>query len=334
MYPLEPALRASLEAVSDRFRFTFSPPDGQAAVDALEGVDIEVLLANYCPTRLERFPALRWLALAGAGVEHLAATDPWRRGITVTNGSGLHAGPMAEFVLSSFLRFSQGFARRERSAERRGWPTPWGKEWIELLGTPLRGKVVTVVGYGSIGREIARLAAAFGMRVIAVKARPDQRADAGYIPPGMGDPAGAIPERFAGPDELVGAFAVSDYVAIAIPWTPRTDRLVDRRAIDALPRGAVVVNIARGKVLDQEALVEALRAGRIGGAALDVLAPEPPSADDPIWTVPNLVLTPHVSGAYDPTGGWGALTALLRLNLERYAAGHPLVNVVDGGAGY
>jgi phosphoglycerate dehydrogenase-like enzyme len=334
MYPFDSSLQARLRRSSEALEFSFTAPDGQAQVDAIDDPTIEVLLSNSCPSNLDRFPKLRWLALAGAGIEHLVAKDPWSRGITVTNGSGLHASPMAEYALGAFLWFSQGFARREANQGQRGWPAPWGPAWIDLLGSPLRGRTLTVVGYGSIGREIARVASAFGMRVIAVKARPAQRADAGYAPPGVGDPSGTIPERIVGPEALADVFAVSQFVAISIPWTPATDKLIGRETIGALPREAVVVNVARGRVVDEAALIEAVASGKIRGAALDVLATEPPDTKSPVWTTPNIILTPHVSGANDPSGGWDALAALMGENLSRYASKRPLLNVADPRTGY
>jgi phosphoglycerate dehydrogenase-like enzyme len=333
LYPFAESEQAQLRAASGALAITFSPPDGPMQANAVVDHDAEVLLSNFCPSDLSGLPRLKWLALAGAGIEHLRAADPWAHGITVTNGSGLHATAMAEFVMSSLLWFSQRMRDRIANQEHRSWPPPSEEGWTNLLGYPLRGRTITIVGYGSIGREVARMADAFGMRVLAVKARPDQLADAGYSPPGVGDPTGRIPAEVVSPDEIPRCFAESDYVALTLPWTPATDRIVGRKAISALPRDAILVNVARGKIIDEEALVEALSNGSIRGAVLDVATSEPVPPESPLWHVPNLVLTPHVSGN-NPVGQWVALAALMAENLRRYATGRELINVVSAARGY
>ena len=334
LYPFDAATQTRLAAISPDLNITFSGTDSQAGVDALADPQVDGLLANYCPGDPTRLPSLRWLGLVGAGVEHLKKADPWGRGITVTNGSGLHATSIAEYTISQMLFFSQQTAARERGQLDRAWPSAWTDGWIALLGSSLRGRTITIVGYGSIGREIARLARAFGMRVLAVKADPSAKSDRGYTPAGLGDPDGTIPERIARTSELAQLFAESDFAALALPFTPATDRIVDAAAIAALPPHSVLINVARGRVLDESALIDALRRGAIRGAALDVATVEPVPADSPLWGVPNLVLTPHVSAINDPKGWWDLVAGLMRENLARYATGRELLNVVNGAAGY
>jgi phosphoglycerate dehydrogenase-like enzyme len=279
-------------------------------------------------------PNLKWIALVGAGIEHLKKADPWAHGITVTNGSGLQAGPIAEYVLASMLRSAQRVTERERAHADRAWPSAWTEPWLGLLGSSLRGKTLTVVGYGSIGREIARLAHAFGMRVLAVKADPASKVDRGYSPPGLGDPDGSIPERFAATRDLKDLFAQSDFVALVLPFTPSTERVVDAAAIAALPKDAVLINVGRGRVLDEDALRDALERGAIRGAVLDVATTEPVPPDSPLWRTPRLVLTPHISPVNDPRGFWNLVAGLMSENLARYSAQRELLNVVNAAAGY
>lgn len=302
LYPFDTPTQAHLRAISADLDITFSGTDSQAGVDALADPAAEGLLANFCPGDLARLPSLRWLGLVGAGVEHLKKADPWAHGVTVTNGSGLHATSIAEYTVSQMLFFSQRTAARERAQLDRAWPSAWTDTWLALLGSSLRGRTITIVGYGSIGREIARLARAFGMRVLAVKADPTAKADRGYTPPGVGDPDGTIPERIVRTSALSELFAESDFAVLALPYTPATDRIVDAAAIAALPPHAVLINVARGRVLDEDALAHALRRGAIRGAALDVATVEPVPSDSPLWGVSNLVLTPHVSAINDPKG--------------------------------
>jgi phosphoglycerate dehydrogenase-like enzyme len=334
LYPFDPSTQAALQAISPELDITFSGTDSQAEVDALADPAVDGLLANFCPADLTRVPSLRWLGLVGAGVEHLKKADPWGHGITVTNGSGLHATSIAEYTVSQMLFFTQRTAARERAHLERAWPPAWTDAWLALLGTSLRGRTITIVGYGSIGREIARLARAFGARVLAVKADPTAKADRGYTPAGLGDPDGSIPERIVRTSQLGELFAESDFAVLALPFTAATDRIVDAAAIAALPQRAVLINVGRGRVLDEGALVDALRRGAIRGAVLDVATVEPVPADSPLWSAPNLVLTPHVSAINDPKGWWDLVAGLMRENLARYAAKRELLNVVDGAAGY
>ncbi len=334
LYPFEPATQSRLRAVSPELDITFSGTDSQAGVDALADPVADGLLANFCPNDLDRLPKLRWLALVGAGVEHLREADPWAHGVTVTNGSGLHGTAIAEYTLSQMLFFSQNTAARQGSQREGAWPAVWTDEWLALLGSSLRGKTVTIVGYGSIGREVARLAQAFGMRVLAVKADPTAKVDRGYTPAGLGDVDGTIPARIAGTGQLGELFAESDFAVLTLPYTPLTERIVDAKVIEALPSRAVLINVARGRVLDESALRDALQRSAIRGAAMDVATVEPVPADAPLWRVPNLVLTPHVSAINDPPGWWDLVAGLMGENLARYAARRDLLNVVDGAAGY
>jgi len=334
LYPFDAAAQKRLRAVSPQLDITFGNADSQAGVDALADPAADALLANFYPADPTRLPALKWLGLVGAGVEHLKKADPWSRGITVTNGSGLQAGAIAEYVLASMLTSTQRITDRQLAQVDRSWPSPWTEPWLALLGSSLRGRTLTVVGYGSIGREIARLAHAFGVRVLAVKADPASKVDRGYAPAGLGDPEGLIPERFVATSDLRDVFAQSDFAVLAMPLTPSTERVIDAAAIAALPKDAVLINVGRGRVLDEDALRAALERGAIRGAVLDVASSEPVPADSALWRTPRLVLTPHISAINEPRGFWALVAALMSENLARYAHGRPLLNVVDGNAGY
>lgn len=334
LYPFSEATQREMRAVSPDLEITFTGPEAQESVDALADPSLDALLANYCPADLGRLPALRWLGLVGAGVEHLRAPDPWSRGVAVTNGSGLHASAIGEYVMTAVLLWTQQVRGRIENQSQHAWPRVWTDQWRGLLGSSLRGKALTVVGYGSIGREVARLASAFGMRVLAIKARPEQPRDDGYTPLGVGDREGVIPERIGGRGELAAFLSLSDYVVLTLPWTPATDRIIDAAALSALPPRAVLINVARGKVLDENALLVALSRGALRGAVLDVVSAEPVPADSALWHAPNLVLTPHVSAMNDLEGWWVRVAPLVIENLRRFAAGENLINEVSGPAGY
>jgi phosphoglycerate dehydrogenase-like enzyme len=191
---------------------------------------------------------------------------------------------------------------------------------------------VLVAGYGTVGRELGRLAAAFGMRVTAVKADPGRLRDDSFCRPGTGDPEGRIPERVLGLEHLQDAAAESDALVVSLPLTDATRHAVSAAVIRALHPDAVVVNVGRGALVDTGAVVDALGAGRLGSAYLDVFEQEPLAAGDALWEVPRLTVTPHISGGADD--GWSLLFELFAENLRRYVRGEPLLNPVSAERGY
>jgi len=196
----------------------------------------------------------------------------------------------------------------------------------------LRGKTLGVIGYGSIGRETARLADAMGMRVLALKRNPKDRLDQGWCPAGLGDPEGKIPEKYVGPDECAAILAESDYLTVTLPLTSSTRKFIGAKEIAAMKAGAYIVNIGRGEVIDEAALIDALRSGRIGGAGLDVFEHEPLEASSPLWDMENVILTPHMSGAN--RGYMEKACELFVENLRRFSSGKELLNRVDPVQGY
>jgi len=189
------------------------------------------------------------------------------------------------------------------------------------------------VGYGSIGRRVARIADALGMTILACRRRPEIHAELGYqYPRAAGDPEGVLPRGWYGPQQLPQMFSACDAVALALPATPTTLKLIGKRALEALPAHAYFVNVGRGQVVDEAALVDALQAGKLAGAALDVFAVEPLPADSPLWSMPNVFITPHLA-SYTRDQAMVA-SAVLVENMSRYLAGQPLVNIIDVEAGY
>jgi phosphoglycerate dehydrogenase-like enzyme len=297
-----------------------NPEEVTAALD--EGV--EILFTFHGPSRMEGAPRLRWVQLFSAGADHLMDTPVWGGSTVITTTSGIHACTVGEYVLASMLAFSHRFPRLFEHQKRSEWPED---RFAKLVGHELRGHTVCIVGYGSLGREVARLCGCLGMRVLAVKRDPENRRDAGFIFPDCGDPEGTIPAAFYSPEGLRVALAESDYVVIAVPATPFTRQLMGEGELRAMRRHAYLVNVARGSVVDQEALVRALREGWIGGAGLDVFDPEPLPADSPLWQLDNAIISPHISGFTHRIADYA--TDLFAENLRRYLAGEPLLNQVD-----
>ena len=299
---------------------------GDATLDlaTLADPDVEILLGRQAPDDLGAVPSLRWLQVPSAGVDHLSGDPPWQKGLVVTNAKGVYAVPIAEYVTGMILRVHQpaGTWSADQAAHR------W-RSGEPPVAEPIRGKTAVIAGYGSIGREVARQLAALGMRIVAVKPRPDARADPSYRVPGTGDADGSIPERIVGVDRLSEATREADVLVVTMPLTETSRGIIGREVLGALPRHAWLINVSRGPLVDEEALLEALRADRIAGAILDVFAEEPLPADSPWWDAPNVIVTPHVSGATSRF-----LDDLVVENVRRYIAGEPLLNQVDPERGY
>jgi phosphoglycerate dehydrogenase-like enzyme len=292
--------------------------------DALADSELEVIIGRRVPADLTRVPRLRWLQVGSAGVDHLVVDPPWARGITVTNGRGVFAVPIGEYVSGAILRINQPTRRWESDQTAHRWPID-----DEPVASIVRGGTAVLVGYGSIGREVARQLAALGLRIIAVKPRPDVRVDASYRVPGTGDPDGSIPDRIVGVEALRDVASEADYLVLTLPLTAESRQVIDATVLAALPPTAWLINVSRGALVDEEALLAALRAGRLAGAVLDVFTTEPLPPDHPLWDAPNVTITAHVSGATSRFRD-----DLIVENLRRYLAGEPLLNPVDPERGY
>jgi phosphoglycerate dehydrogenase-like enzyme len=253
---------------------------------------------------------LRWVHSSGAGVERLLVPPIVDSDVVVTDSSGIHSA-MVEHVYAVIL----AFARRLHVAIRLQLAHRW--DHAAVAGDELRGKTLAVIGLGAIGRDIARAAAAFDLRVIGVKRRPEPVAGVSRVVP----PAG-----------LHQVLREADYVLVALPLTPATRGLIGEPEFAAMKPSAVFINIGRGAIVDETALIAALRDGRIAGAGLDVFVEEPLPPDSPFYEMANVIVTPHVAGSTPRY--FDRVTALLSENLRRFLNHEPLLNVVDKELGY
>jgi len=315
--------RGRLEAVSDRVAWKHGDAELLNVLDA----GVEILFAK-APPPAEAAPNLQWLQVSSAGVDYLAGSAPWARGLEVTTARGVYAVPMAEYIMTALLSASQRVGDRRELQAHKEWPS----SYIDYECYGLRGKTLVIVGYGGVGRETARLASTFGMRIIAIKAKPSERVGYSYREPGSGDPDGVLPDEIFGLDQIAQAFQQADYVALTLPLTSGSRGLVDRRLLGLLRPEAWIVNVSRGPIIDESSLIDALRDRRIGGAWLDVFETEPLPRASPLWDLPNVVVTPHVSGGNRDS--FTVLTDLCCENIRRYVAGEPLLNRVDPEKGY
>jgi phosphoglycerate dehydrogenase-like enzyme len=290
----------------------------------------DVLLTFRVPDDVAtRTPGLKWIQLLSAGADHTPQHIITSGAVPVTTASGIHATAIAEYTIASMLAYAHKLHITLRAQMRHEWLRSG-----QFMATvdELRGKTLGVIGYGSIGRETARIGAALGMRVIALKRDPAEHTDPGWCPAGLGDPDGKIPERWYGPDQRIAAMGESDYLTVTLPLTAHTRKFIDAREIAAMKPESYIVNIGRGEVIDERALIDALRAKRIGGAGLDVFEQEPLSADSPLWDIESAILTPHMSGASKTY--MDKACELFADNLRRFRTGQPLLNVVDPTQGY
>lgn len=289
----------------------------------------EVLYTYLLPRDArELAPGLRWIQLHTAGADHILDHPLSPSDVAITTSSGIHATPIAEYVLASMLAH-RWQVPTWTSCQREGeWPTG---RWSLYARPELRDATLGILGYGSIGREVGRLGHAFGMRVLALR-RSAGRADLGYAVEQTGDPEGSLPERFYRPAALHEMLGLCDYVVVALPLTAATFHFIGKAELRAMKPTAYLVNIARGSIVDEGALVWALREGWIAGAGLDVFEEEPLPPDSPLWDLDNALISPHVAGFtphYDERAA-----ALFARNLARYLAGKPLLNQVDLERGY
>jgi phosphoglycerate dehydrogenase-like enzyme len=276
-------------------------------------------------------PRLRWIQMHSAGIDH-ALKEPIMEAedVDVTTTNGIHAVQIAEFSLMMMMAFNYkllGMLDLQRKAE---WPENPRKVFEPH---ELREQVLGIVGYGAIGRELARQANALGMTVLASKRDVKHPADHSiYTEPGTGDPDGVIPARFYPSEALASMAAECDFLVVATPLTNATRRLVSEAVLKAMKKTAVLINIARGDVVDEAALISALAAQKIGGAALDVFSEEPLPKTSPFWNLDNVIISPHVSG--NSTRYHEKAAALFAENLTRYIENRPLLNRVDRKWGY
>jgi phosphoglycerate dehydrogenase-like enzyme len=263
-----------------------------------------------------------------AAVNTVATRPIARTAIPVANVRGAYTPAVAEFTLGLILTLTRRL-RKCSALQREG---KWVEDYASVQGENCYGKTMGIVGYGSIGRHLARIAQAMGMSILACKRNPEIRKDTGYQPPNTGDPKGVIPSAWFGVDQVERMFADCDFAVVTLPYTPETKGLIGRKQLEALRPHAYVVNVGRGGVVDEAALAELLAAGRLAGAGLDVFANEPLEPSSPLWKMENVIIAPHVA-SYTRDQNHLAAEVLIE-NLTRELAKKPLVNVVDLKRGY
>ncbi|CEK13194.1 phosphoglycerate dehydrogenase-like oxidoreductase [Chthonomonas calidirosea] len=280
--------------------------------------EAEVFVCGGVPEdTLKRAERLRWVSFWSAGLDGKVPSWLLKRGVQITNASGVHGPNIAEHVLGMMIYFTRRFDFYLRAQ----WSRRWERTPPNRLPGELSGQTLGILGFGRIGEALAVRAHAFGMRVIAVKRDPNRRYD-----------ATVQPDRLYGLEGLPEVLSEADHVCVALPYTEQTHHLIDRERLSQMRSSAYLYNIARGKIVDEVALIEALQQGTIAGAGLDVFEEEPLPADSPLWTMENVFLTPHVSGVTPHY--FVRFAQLFVANLERYLEGKSLLNRYEPQRGY
>jgi phosphoglycerate dehydrogenase-like enzyme len=323
-------LQSRLRGISPRLNFTLQRTSKVEEISAEIWQRTEVLYTNWVLPKPEMVPNLRWLQFHWAGIDH-AVQHPLlaRPELSVTTISGANASQIAEYVLMMLLSLGHRMAELIAAQKRSEWPRD---RWDRFSPIELRGSTVGIVGYGSIGRQIARLLHSFGATVLAAKRDAMHPEDTGYIPDGMGDRQGDFVRRLYPPQAIASMLRECDALVVTVPLTPETRSLIGARELAALKPGAFLIDVSRGGVVDQTALIAALSERSLGGAALDVFPEEPLPAENPLWKMPNVIISPHISGNtphYDLRA-----VDLFCENLHRYLAGQTLYNLYQPEHGY
>lgn len=277
--------------------------------------DCEVFCGMMPARLISRCEKLRWIHFSFAGVDGYTADEIYPNPqVVVTNSAGAYGITISEHLICTLLMLMRGMPRFMENQARHGWNR-------EGEMRSIYGSTITVLGTGDIGTNFAKRAKAMGATLRGVRRSPEKETPACF-------------DAVYGNDRLLEALKDADVVALCLPGTGETRSILTEEGLGALKPGAYVLNVGRGTAIDQPALIRALEAGHIAGAALDVTDPEPLPPEHPLWNAPNLIVTPHVSGNMSLSHTCDLLLTLFMDNLERYAKGEPLKNVVDRKAGY
>ena len=294
------------------------PPDPAARLDPEQGRRVEIALFSQdtFPDFSRQFYSaafkaenLRWLHLFNAGVDHPVFGQLLGRGVRLTTSSGANAEPVGVSAATGMMMLARAFPRWLRSQRKRAWEPLRGAD----QPADLRGQTMLLLGVGAIGRHAARIAQALGVRVLGVRRSP-RRAD---------DPV----DEMHPPAALAELLPRAQWLVITCPLTDETRGMIDAERLACLPRGACVVNVARGEIVDEGALIDALNSGHIAGAYLDVFEQEPLPADSPLWELPNVIVSPHNAAA--STGNDRRVLDIFLHNLPLWAHGEPMMNEVS-----
>lgn len=290
----------------------------------------EVLYTTSILPAPEQVPALRWVQFHFAGIDRYVNHPLIQKDdLLVTTLSGASMSQMAEYALTMILALGRKIPALASNQKKTEWPKDRHQRFAPF---ELRGKTVGIVGYGSVGRQLARLLQPFGVVILAAKYDAMQTQDRGYTPEGLGDPEGDFVHRIYPFQALASMLKQCHFVVVTVPLTAQTRGLLNAKTLNALKPDAYLVDVSRGGITHHTALLDALKSGKLAGAALDVFPEEPLPANSPLWQMSNVIITPHISGSslhYEERA-----VDLFSENLHRYLGGLPLYNLFDRHRGY
>jgi len=318
-----------LQAVSPRLKFHAYPTRNPDTIPGEVLAEAEVLYTLTTLPEPRHMPNLKWIQFHFAGIDHAVDHPLLEHAEKVTTLSGAGVPQLSEYVLMAILSLGHRLHSIMRASPEDQWSQDRNKRFAPL---ELRGSTVGIIGYGSIGRDIARLVSAFGAEVLATKRNLRQLEDKGYQLEGLGDPKADIPRRLYPPEALGSMVSECDFVVVTVPLTEQTRGLVGERIFNAMKKSAYLIDISRGGVVDQDALLKALSDEDLAGAVLDVFPEEPLSPESPLWKSEKIILTPHISG--NSPHYLARATDLFAENLRRYVTDESLINEYKTRRGY
>lgn len=320
--PVEPASLAALQAMSGvTVDVIAEPAEAKRELPAAQLAEVDALFCTFPPVNHTDAKMLRWIQVASAGYTQLFGLDLPARGIRATNARGCFDVPIAEWNIAMMINLARDLRQMVRNQDA----TVWDRS--AQFQREIRGLTVGLWGYGGIGRETARLAKALGLRV-HVLTRSGQTGPRGevYAVAGTGDPDGTLPDRVFSAQESTAFLRDLDFLVLGMPLTKATEGLIGEAELSALPRRAFVLNPARGPIIQEAALLRALREGWIAGAALDTHYRYPMPPEHPLWSFPNVIFTPHISGSTLSPNFKIRLWDIFNQNVSRLQRGETLLN--------
>jgi phosphoglycerate dehydrogenase-like enzyme len=328
--PFQEPLLNRLQGISPRLNITPFLASRAEDIPAEVWARTEILYTATVLPDPEQVPELRWVQFHFAGIDRYINEPILKKeDLMVTTISGAAASQMAEYVLSMMLALGRRIPALAASQRKSEWP----KDRFERFSPfELRGKTVGIIGYGSIGRQVAHLLQPFGVTILATKRNAKQPQDRDYTIDGMGDPQGNFVHRLYPSEALQSMLRECHFVIVTTPLTPHTRGLLNAETLQAIRPGAYLIDVSRGGIVDHSALLDAIKSGKLSGAALDVFPEEPLPATSPLWQLPNVIITPHISGS-SPHYNERAID-LFAENLHRYLGELPLYNLFDPQRGY
>ena len=319
-----------ISAISPKINLTAIPAQKASEIPTEIWARTEVLYTGHILPELEQVPSLRWIQFHFAGIDrYIDEPVLQKEGLQITTLSGAAAPQMAEHVLAMMLALGRKLPALLANQKKSEWP----KDRFERFSPfELNGKTIGIIGYGSIGRQIARLLQPFGVTILATKRNGFDPRDEGYITEGGGDPQGDFVHRLYPPQALRSMLKECNFIIVTVPMTAETNNLVNVAVFDILKPGAYLIDVSRGGVVNHNDLVDALKNNKLAGAALDVFPEEPLPRSSLLWQNPNVIITPHLSGGSEYYNERAA--ALFSENMLRYLSGLQLYNLFDRKRGY